>query len=169
MKGEEVRLISHLNLIKVFIQALRRSNLPVAYSEGFSPHPKVSFGPPLPLGMKSRSEYADIVLGETVNVSEFKVCLNKNLPGGLEILEVKEVRPEAKSLMAVIDAATYEVRLDGCKEPRELSLTFKERIKVKEALKSLLGEKAPDLALLDVERTGLFVEREGKLISPMEI
>lgn len=167
-KGEKLKLISHLNLIKAFVQALRRSDLPVAYSAGFSPHPKVSFGPPLPLGMKSRSEFADIVLEKIVDVYKLKVDFNKKLPEGLKILEVREICPQSKSLMAIIDVATYEIRLNGRKAPLNISLKFKERVKVKEAVKSLLKEEGLDLISVDVERTGLFVEREGSLISPME-
>lgn len=167
-KGEEIKFISHLNLIKAFIQALSRSNLPVAYSVGFSPRPKVSFGPPLPLGMKSRSEFADIVLEEIIDVHEFKARLNKNLPKGLSILEAREACPKSESLMAVIDVATYEIRVEGYSTPLDISLKLKEKVKVREAIKSLLEEEGLDLASLDVERTGLFVKREGKLISPME-
>lgn len=167
-KGEEIKFISHLNLIKAFVQALRRSNLPVAYSAGFSPHPKVSFGLPLPLGMKSGSEFADIVLERTIDVNEFKIRLNERLPEGLEILEVREISPKSKSLMAIINVATYKVRLDSRRTPLNISLKLKERVKLKETVKSLLGEEELDLTSLDVERTGLFVEREGKLISPME-
>ncbi len=168
-KGEEVRFISHLNLIKAFVQALRRSDLPVAYSAGFSPRPKVSFAPPLPLGMKSRSEFADIVLEETVDVYKFGACLNEKLSPGLKILEAKEVCLQSKSLMAIIDVATYEVRLNGCRTPLNISLKFKEGVKVKEVVKSLLKEEELDLASVEVERTGLFIEREGKLISPMDV
>ena len=168
-KGEKLKFISHLNLIKAFVQALRRSDLPVAYSAGFSPHPKVSFGPPLPLGMKSRSEFADIVLEKTIDAYKLRVYLNKKLPEGLKILEVREVCPRSKSLMAIIDVATYEVRLNGRRTPLNISLKLKEKVKVKEAVKSLLREEELDLTSVDVERTGLFVEREGKLISPMEV
>ncbi len=168
-KGEEIRFISHLNLIKAFVQALRRSKLPVAYSEGFSPHPRVSFGPPLPLGMKSRSEFADIVLEETIVIQEFKVGLNKSLPQGLEILKVGEVPPGSKSLMAIIDVATYEVKINDHRTPLNISLKLKEKVKLKEAVQSLLGGEEPDPSSLDVERTGLFVEREGQLISPLDV
>lgn len=170
-KGEEVRFISHLNLVKAFVQALRRSDFPVVYSAGFSPRPKVSFAPPLPLGMKSRSEFADIILEGTVDICKFRACLNEKLPPGLKILEAKEVCLQYKSLMAIIDVATYEVRLNGQRTPLNISLKFKEKIKVKEAVKLLLKEEELDLASVsvDVERTGLFVEKKGELISPMEV
>jgi len=168
-KGDEVKLISHLNLIKVFVQALRRSGLPVAYSEGFSPHPRVSFGPPLTLGIKSKGEFADLVLEKAIDKDEFKIRFNKELPEGLKIMEVGEVPRESKSLMAIIDIATYKIKPDGEGRSLDISLHLKGKIKIKEAVKSLLGKEELNLASLDMERTGLFVEKEGKLVSPLEL
>jgi radical SAM-linked protein len=61
-KKREARYIAHLDLARVFDRAIRRAQIEVAYSEGFNPHPKISFGPPLPVGVEGQREFVDIDL-----------------------------------------------------------------------------------------------------------
>lgn len=82
--------ISHLDLMRLFQRALRRAQLPVALSKGFSPHPKISIKPALKLGLSSSDLEADIYLNEAVEEREFKNKLQAQLPQGIEILETKE-------------------------------------------------------------------------------
>ena len=110
-KGEEVKYISHLDMVRAFIRAMRRARLPVAFSEGFVPREKISFSHPLPLGLTSKSEYADIEFSNFINPGELKERLNKELPPGLRIEEAEIVSLKSKSLMATFDCAEYEVKL----------------------------------------------------------
>jgi radical SAM family uncharacterized protein len=113
-KGEPVRFISHLDLIRVFDRALRRAGLPVAFSEGFSKHPKLAFGPPLALGMTSVAEYLDIEFA-VVQTASFVGALNSCLPDGLRVLRAeaqKEMKPA--SLMSSISRADYAARFPDC-------------------------------------------------------
>ena len=110
-KGGPITYISHLNLAQVFTRALRRANIPVVISGGFNPRFRISFGPPLPLGISSTSEYLDIRLKEEVKVEELTERLNLVLPQGLKILQAKTIPSPADSLVKVIDRASYVITL----------------------------------------------------------
>ena len=110
-KDRPIAYISHLNLAQVFTRALRRANIPVVISGGFNPRYRISFGPPLPLGIRSTSEYLDIRLKEEIKVEELIERLNLVLPQGLKILRAKIILPYADSLVKVIDRASYVISL----------------------------------------------------------
>lgn len=107
-KGDAARFISHLDLVRAIERALRRSGLPVAYSEGYNPHPKLTFTAPLPLGATSVAEYMEIVLSEDIAPEEFASRLSAQLPLGLRVTEARPVAIHGTSLMAAIDTATWE-------------------------------------------------------------
>ena len=110
-KDGPIKYISHLNLAQVFTRALRRANIPVVISRGFNPRFRISFGPPLPLGISSSSEYLDIRLKEEVKVEELTKRLNLVLPQGLKILQAKTIPSSADSLVKIIDRASYVITL----------------------------------------------------------
>lgn len=110
-KDRPIKYISHLNLAQVFTRALRRANIPVVISSGFNPRFRISFGPPLPLGISSTSEYLDIRLKKEVKVDELTERLNLALPEGLKILQVKTIPSSADSLVKIIDRASYIITL----------------------------------------------------------
>jgi len=110
-KSEEVRFTSHLDVGRTFERTIRRSGIPIAYSEGFHPHQKVAFGPPLPLGFISDSEYLDIQLTQPYS-SAALYRLNQALPPGFEFSETKPILGRSESLSSVINLALYEVKLD---------------------------------------------------------
>lgn len=109
-KGEEVRFTSHLDVLRAFERAIRRSGIPIAYSEGFHPHPRIAFGPPLPLGFVSEAEYLDIQLTEPFSNGHLST-LNKSLPQGFRILEGKTIFTKAESLSSAVNAALYKMEL----------------------------------------------------------
>lgn len=84
-----MKYISHLDLMRLFMRALRRADLPVKMTEGFSPHPKLSIKRALKLGVESDNEQASIVLREQVSDEEFKQRLQKQFPQGIEIKNVE--------------------------------------------------------------------------------
>lgn len=84
-----MKYISHLDLMRLFMRALRRADLPLKMTEGFSPHPKFSIKRALKLGVESENEEACIVLKEQISPAEFKNRLQKQLPEGIEIKNVE--------------------------------------------------------------------------------
>ncbi len=84
-----MRHISHLDLMRLFTRALRRTDLPLKITEGFNPHPKISLKRALKLGIESENEEASVLLKEPVNLDEFKKKLQEQLPKGIEIKDVE--------------------------------------------------------------------------------
>jgi len=116
-KEGPIKYISHLNLAQVFTRTLRRAGIPVVISNGFNPRFRVSFGPPLPLGISSTSEYLDIRIKEEIKVEELIERLNLELPQGLKILQAKIIPSSADSLAKVIDRASYVITLKIKEKP----------------------------------------------------
>ncbi|MCJ7656965.1 MAG: TIGR03936 family radical SAM-associated protein [Candidatus Atribacteria bacterium] len=110
-KDGPTKYISHLNLAQVFTRTIRRAGIPVIISNGFNPRFRISFGPPLPLGISSTSEYLDIRIKEDIKVEELIERLNLVLPQGLKILQAKIIPSPADSLVKVIDRASYIISL----------------------------------------------------------
>ena len=106
-----LRYISHLNLVQIFNRAIRRAGLPVSISNGFNPRFRISFGPPLPLGINSQAEYLDLRVTEVINLEEVKNRLNQVLPEDLKIIQVQEVTSSSDSLAKIIDSAAYIIVL----------------------------------------------------------
>lgn len=109
-KDESVRYVGHLATMRMFERAIRRANLPVAYSQGYHPRPKLSFGPPLTLGYTSRGEYLDIQL-DTPFQEPMIDRLNEVLPDGFHVQQGKPVFGKAASVSSQINLACYEVEL----------------------------------------------------------
>jgi len=108
-KGSEMRFISHLDLMRTWERTLRRSGLPLAYSQGHHPHLKMSFGPPLPLGYRSRAEVFDLELSRPPDL-DLAERLDETLPDGLRVLAVKPILFKTPSLMSQLEGASYRVR-----------------------------------------------------------
>lgn len=110
--GHRVRFISHLDFMRAIQRTIRRAGIPVAYSEGFNPHPRLSFGLPLPVGVTSSAEYMDIILEKPMDTEELKLKLNNHLPKGITVSAAAEISPSAPSLMSLINWADYRITLD---------------------------------------------------------
>lgn len=123
-KDEEIRYISHLDYARSIERAIRRANLPVAYSEGFNPHMKIAFASALAVGVTSEAEYLDIEMKEDVELDLLCTRLCMQLPPGIKLKQAKYMPPEQKSqaLMAMADLARYTIAVPlgssgfaGCK------------------------------------------------------
>ncbi len=103
------RYISHLDLLRAFERSARRAGLPLAFTQGFNPHPKVAFAAPLGVGTAGEAEYADLELAADVPAGEVLSALSGAMPEGLRLIEVRSVPEALQSLMAMVDRATYRV------------------------------------------------------------
>ena len=152
------RYIGHLELASVFFRAARRASIPLSFSRGFSPKPKISFGHPLQLGLASRCEYVDLLLTESIDPAKFQTDMNEQLPQGVEILEVFEKDLSKKdALQATISSQTYSCNLRDVKDEhyaninnklskwQNLSITKKS--KKGKVSKVLLGEVVKELCI----------------------
>ena len=103
-----VRFLSHLDNNRVFERAIRRADVPVAYSQGFRPHQKLSFGPPLPHGYSSESEYLDIQIEGTCTRENIE-ALGRAMPDGFFILDFKPIYTKAPAISTMLNRAVYQI------------------------------------------------------------
>ncbi len=105
------RFFSHLELRSLIVRAFRVVDLPIAYSQGFSPHPKIAFGPALPVGMESEDEYIDVECVTEVDWDAITSGVNNYLPEGIDFVNAKPLEPGVKSISASIVANDIEIEL----------------------------------------------------------
>jgi radical SAM-linked protein len=104
-----MRVTSHLDLMRSWERSLRRSELPLAFTQGHHPHLKMSFGPPLPLGYRSRAEVFDLEFTRPPAV-DLAERLNAVLAEGLRVLAYRPILFKTPSLMSELEGASYRVR-----------------------------------------------------------
>lgn len=110
-KRGRLRFTSHRDVARAFERALRRAGVPMAYSQGFSPHPKISWIGAAPTGVASEAEYVEVQLVEAVDPTALAAALDTALPPGLDVLEVVTAGPG--SLADRVDGAHWRVELPG--------------------------------------------------------
>ena len=115
-KGEEIKFISHLDLMRTIQRVIRRSQIPVEYSKGFNPHMSLSIAQPLSVGVCSEGEYLDLVLTEEMNGEDVVKALNEASPQTIRFIWAKgiELIPNVKRLpqaMALLDGARYTIKV----------------------------------------------------------
>ncbi|MFC1865662.1 TIGR03936 family radical SAM-associated protein [Chloroflexota bacterium] len=109
-RGEEVKFISHLDIIRLWQRAMRRAAIELAYSEGFNPHPRISLAAPLALGVISEAELMDIYTTRFMSQHSFAACVGRQLPPGIEIIQVYHIATTLPSLQAQMRFAEYLVK-----------------------------------------------------------
>jgi radical SAM-linked protein len=108
-RGEEVKYITHLDVMRFWERALRRAGVPVSYSEGFSPHAQISLAAPLPVGTTSDAELMDVFLSEPMAPRELIGAVTPQLPPAITIRSAEEVGVGLPALQAEVRFAEYEV------------------------------------------------------------
>ena len=108
-KEGRVRFVSARDLGSVWERALRCVDLPIAYSEGFSPHPKVSFPDALPVGVASTGEYAELTFAATIDPGRDLAALSGTLPQGIDILTFQHVEDGAPKLARMLEVTLWEI------------------------------------------------------------
>lgn len=106
-----MKFIGHLDMMRFFQKAVRRADIDVKYSEGFSPHQIMSFAAPLGVGIESCGEYMDLEVLSMSNVEEMKDELNRVMVEGVRVLSVNVLPDQAKNAMASVAAASYQIHL----------------------------------------------------------
>src|SRR5688500_18444619 len=96
-KRGRLRFTSHRDIARAFERALRRAQVPMAYSAGFSPHPKISWVGAAPTGVASEAEYVELGLAERRDLEQLRLALDESLPTGIDVEEVVEA-PAGTSL-----------------------------------------------------------------------
>lgn len=142
LKGEQIKYISHLDLMRTIHRVIRRAHIQVAYSQGFNPHQEISFGAPLPLGVTSEAEYVDIKMAVDVKPEDLVRIFNENAPEGVKMLRGVVLTPGTKSAMALVTHSEYKLSVvlpdTFSKDPeKKESLVKIHKLAVKELNKKL--------------------------------
>jgi radical SAM-linked protein len=120
-KKAQVKYISHLDLALAWERALRRAQIPLAYSQGFNPRPKMQFASSLPLGAVSRAEIVDIIVTEPVVPTEAMAQIKVALPLGIELHTVVEAPLKTPALQSLLHQAEYQVTVETELSAEELT------------------------------------------------
>lgn len=151
-KEENIKFISHLDVLKTIQKNIRRAGLPVEFSQGFNPHMNTSIAQPLSVGVYSSGEYMDMVLTTEVDEKEIVDKLNETAPSGIKYISATAIpytegEKKVPQAMALIDAARYTIKvkysdLSALEDEMNKLLETKEWITIK---KSKKGEKEVNL------------------------
>jgi radical SAM-linked protein len=119
-KGEEIKYISHLDLMRLWERTLRRAGVPLVYSQGFNPRPKISIAFPLAVGISGQREIVDVTLETPLAPRDLASALNRQLPKGIDLLEVQEVYATLPPLQTQVQGAEYLAVLEADQTAQEL-------------------------------------------------
>ena len=184
VKQGALRYTGHLDLHRLWERAARRAELPLAYSQGFHPQPKMNMAAALPLGFSSRCEVLDMRLEQDIPLESLPTRLNSTLPAGLQVVDVEQVDERAPALQTQVLSAEYEVSLTEAVDESELrqkvdsvmeskSILRERRGKMYD-LRPLIEELTLTLALPSLEGDGVRIfmkltAREGATGRPEEV
>jgi radical SAM-linked protein len=126
-KHGKVRFISHRDVARAFERTFRIAELPLAFTQGFSPRPKVSFGLALSVGHESDAEYLDVELAEPVDLAPLAGVLSDGLPEGIDVTGTAALAERAPALQEAITAVVYRVELPGT-DPAALDQAVRELV-----------------------------------------
>jgi radical SAM-linked protein len=176
VKQGALRYTGHLDLHRLWERAARRAELPLAYSQGFHPQPKMNMAAALPLGFSSRCEVMDMKLERDIPLESLPTRLNTTLPSGLQVVDVEQVDERAPALQTQVLSAEYEVTFTESVDGSELKRKIDSVMESKSILRERRG-KPYDLRPL-IEEVSLVPEgkifmklaaREGATGRPEEV
>lgn len=150
-KQGPLKFIGHLDIMRYFQKVMRRADVDIRYSEGFSPHQVMSFASPLGVGLLSNGEYVDIEVNSTGNSKAMIVQINAANAEGFEVTSYKQLPDSAKNAMSMVAAADYTMWLKEGYELEDPDVFFAElkqfldREKIEIVKKTKKGEKEIDL------------------------
>jgi len=179
-KLEPLNILSHTEMMSLFFRAIARAGLPIRFSQGFNPHPRVSFGPALGVGIRSYFELLDIELSYGLNLSEVVRLLNNALPDGIQVVEAWVVGPKDPPAGVGLTRHTYEAeppglsdeetagRLEGfmAKDSAVITRTGPKESKQID-VRPMVADAVYDTGIKRVRFT--LVEHEGRMAKPFEV
>ena len=124
-RGDGIKYISHLDIMRLWERALRRADIPLAYSEGFNPHPRLSLAAPLAVGMTSEAELMDVFLSKRISPFFFLKSTEYQMPPGIDVTEVCEVNLALPSLQSQIRYAEYKVTIETQRQLKEVQASLR--------------------------------------------
>ncbi len=164
-----LRFIGHLDVMRFFQKAIRRAEIDVAYSEGFSPHQIMSFAAPLGVGLCSFGEYLDVEIRSHQGSEDMLKRLQSVCVEGIEVLSVKALPQKAGNAMASVAAASYQV---AYKNPEKSFRGYEEKLAEFFARSEIMITKETKRSTMQVNiRPGiyeLFIDEEGAIVMKVD-
>jgi len=179
-KQGALRYTGHLDLHRLWERAMRRAELPITYSQGFHPQPKISLAAALPLGFSSRGEVLDVRLNEEIPIEVISKRLKDSLPPDIRLIHIESVEERAPALQTQVVSAEYEIHLtepiDGAELTRKVEALMLSKSLIRER-RSKVYDMRPLVEMLSVVtdangEVGLrmtLAAREGATGRPEEI
>ncbi|MCB0118089.1 MAG: TIGR03936 family radical SAM-associated protein [Anaerolineales bacterium] len=160
-KQGPLRYIGHLDLHRVWERAMRRAELPITYSQGFHPQPKISLAAALPLGFSSRAEVLDVRLNEEIPTEEISARLKDSLPPNIQVTNVEEVDEKLPALQTTVLSAAYDVHLTETVDGSDLKRKVESLMMTESLIRERRG-KTYDLRPL-IEMMSVITNADGKV------
>jgi radical SAM-linked protein len=166
-KGEPLKYTSHLDLMRIWTQSLRRVGAPLAYSRGFNPRPKLQLAAALPLGHTGEAEWLDALLEEPVRVDDLAQALVPALPRGLTVRQVHRVDLKEPALQTQIVSAEYRVTVEWDESPEDIKVRIDRMLAAPELMHERRGRQY-DLRPL-IEQLRLIEAGGGQIVLMMRL
>ena len=166
-KQGALRYTGHLDLHRLWERAMRRADLPLSYSQGFHPQPKISIAAALPLGFSSLGEVLDVRFNADIPTEEIATRLKDNLPPDIQVTKVESVDEREPALQTQVLSATYDVHLTEPIDGSELKRKVEELL-ASESLPRERRSKFYDLRPL-IETLDVLTEADGQVWIQMKL
>lgn len=151
IKVGDMIYISHLDVQRLLQRAFRRANVELAFSQGFNPHPKMSYGNALALGVESYGEYVDIEIKDDIGSQELMDRINNQLPDGMQFEKCIELEGGERALAANIMFGDYEFEIENInKLDEETVLKNLEKLKNSESILTTRRNKKKKIVEVDI-------------------
>ncbi len=159
-QGGAMRYVGHLDVVRTWERGLRRAGVPLAYSAGFNPGPRLYFASGLPLGATGRAEIVDVLLTETMTPDTFLDAVGPHLPAGLALIRAEEAPIKTPALQGELQASVWQVDVQSDEPPDALA----GRVEALLALETIEARKRRKgrLAEYDLRPLILAVSYEGQ-------
>jgi radical SAM-linked protein len=174
-KQGALRYTGHLDLHKLWERAARRAELPLAYSQGFHPQPKMNLAAALPLGFSSRCEVLDMRLDHEVPLEGLQQRLNATLPSGIHVTQIEQVDERAPALQTQVVSAEYQVQMIDSTFPLDLKRRIESLMEAASLVRTRRGKEydlrplIEELKLVDDTIVMRLAAREGATGRPEEV
>jgi radical SAM-linked protein len=166
-KQGALRYTGHLDLHRLWERAMRRADLPLSYSQGFHPQPKISLASALPLGFSSRGEVMDVRFNAEIPTEEISARLKDSLPPDIQVINVESVDERVPALQTQVLSATYDVHLTEPVDGSDLTRKVEE-LMMSESLPRERRGKFYDMRPL-IETLNVITEANGKVWLQMKL
>ena len=159
-KNGYIKYTSHLDLLRMFKRAFKKTELGLKYSQGFNPHPKMGFAQPLSLGYASKCELIEFELNEPKNERDILEKMQEQMPEGIKLLECKELSSDAKPLASMAEAALYKIWIPTSLEEPELKSLLDDYLKQDEITAMKRQKKTKALKPINIRQ----MIRKGEIL-----